>query len=197
MARFDPARYASPVAALLGEPRRLALDAGAPNQAALDLLSALDEARLCDGHPVRDREMARACLAALWLYHDFLDKSHRISQSLHGREGSYWHGIMHRREGDYPNAKYWFRRVGAHPIHEALGRSARTLAQEAAAGGTSIRASSGWDPAEFVDLCAAACAGQSDAADRCRRIQEREWQLLFDYCYRRAIGRAEDQRPIA
>ena len=89
MARFDPARYASPVAALLGEPRRLALDAGAPNEAALDALSALDEARLCDGHPVRDREMARACLAALWLYHDFLDELHRISQSLHGREGSY------------------------------------------------------------------------------------------------------------
>ena len=117
MTRFDPARYASPVAALLGEPRALALDRGAPNRAAFDQLSALTEARLCDGHAVRDREMARACLAALWLYHDFLDESHRISQSVHGREGSYWHGIMHRREGDYANAKYWFRRVGAHPIH--------------------------------------------------------------------------------
>ena len=31
-----------------------------------------------------------------------------------------------------------------------------------------------------------ACAGQNDAAQLCRRIQEREWQLLFDYCYRRA-----------
>ena len=109
----------------------LALDRGAPNRAAFDQLSALTEARLCDGHAVRDREMARACLAALWLYHDFLDESHRISQSLHGREGSYWHGIMHRREGDYANAKYWFRRVGAHPIHEALGLSARALAQDA------------------------------------------------------------------
>jgi hypothetical protein len=189
MARFDPARYASPVAALLAEPRRLALDRGAPNRAAFDQLSALDEARLCDGQRVRDREMARACLAGLWLYHDFLDESHRVSQSLHGREGSYWHGIMHRREGDYANAKYWFRRVGAHPIHEALGLSARALAQEASAGGTSTRASSAWDAAGFVDLCAAACGGQSDAADLCQRIQEREWQLLFDYCYRRAIGR--------
>lgn len=190
MTRFDPARYASPVAALLGEPRALALDRGAPNRAAFDQLSALTEARLCDGHAVRDREMARACLAALWLYHDFLDESHRISQSLHGREGSYWHGIMHRREGDYANAKYWFRRVGAHPIHEALGLSARALAQDAdGAGGKSVRPSNAWDPAGFVDRCAAACAGQSGATDLCRRIQEREWQLLFDYCYRRAIGR--------
>ena len=190
MTRFDPARYASPVAALLGEPRALALDRGAPNRAAFDQLSALTEARLCDGHAVRDREMARACLAALWLYHDFLDESHRISQSLHGREGSYWHGIMHRREGDYANAKYWFRRVGAHPIHEALGLSARALAQDAPGDGKAIRPSSAWDPAGFVDRCAAACAGQSGAADLCQRIQEREWQLLFDYCYRRAIGRS-------
>lgn len=189
MASFDPAQYASPVAALLDRPRRLSLDRGAPNRAALDQLSALDEARLCDGHPVRDREMARACLAGLWLYHDFLDESHRISQSLHGREGSYWHGIMHRREGDYANAKYWFRRVGPHPIHEALSLGARALARDAKAGGASVGASGAWDAAAFVDLCAAACAGQSDAADLCQRIQEREWQLLFDYCYRRAIGR--------
>jgi hypothetical protein len=196
MARFDPARYASPVAALLAEPR-LTLDAGVPNRAAFDRLRALDEARLCDGHPVRDTRdgprLPRGALAVPRL----LDESHRVSQSLHGREGSYWHGIMHRREGDYPNAKYWFRRVGAHPIHEALGRSARTLAQEAAAGGASIRASGAWDPAGFVDLCTAACSGQSGAADLCQRIQEHEWQLLFDYCYRRAIGRADDQRPIA
>jgi hypothetical protein len=164
MARFDPARYASPVAALLGAPRPLALDRGAPNRAASDQLSALNEARLCDGHAVQDREMARACLAALWLYHDFLDESHRISQSLHGREGSYWHGIVHRREGDYANAKYWFRRVGAHPIHEALGLSARALVQDSdSGGGKSIRSSSVWDPAGFVDRCAAACAGQAVA----------------------------------
>ena len=189
MARFDPAQYASPVAALLGEPRRLALDQGEPNRAAFDQLSALDEARLCDGHPVRDREMARACLAGLWLYHDFLGESHRISQSLHGREGSYWHGIMHRREGDYGNAKYWFRRVGPHPIHEALSLSARALAHDAGADAAFGGASTTWDPAAFVDLCEAACTGQSGAADLCQRIQEREWQLLFDYCYRRAIRR--------
>jgi hypothetical protein len=125
MARFDPARYAPTVTALLREPRLMPLDRGEPNRAALDRLSGSDEGALFDGQPVRHREMARACLAGLWLYRDFLDEAHRISQALHSREGSYWHGIMHRREGDFANAKYWFRRAGPHPIHEALNLSAR------------------------------------------------------------------------
>ena len=64
--------------------------------------------------------MAEGCLAGLWLLYDFLDESHTISQSLDTLEGSYWHGIMHRREPDYENAKYWFRRVPVHPIHAEL-----------------------------------------------------------------------------
>ena len=188
MARFDPASYAAPVKALLEERRLMPLDQGVPNRAAFGQLSGLDEARLFDGQAVRHRELARACLAGLWLYHDFLDEAHRISQSLHGRDGSYWHGIMHRREGDFANAKYWFRRTGPHPIHEALSLSARALARDTGAHATLYRSQSSWDPAAFVDLCAGACAGQNGAADLCRKIQEREWQLLFDYCYRRAAA---------
>jgi hypothetical protein len=196
MARFDPANYAASVMALL-EPRLMPLDQGEPNRAAFDQLSRLDEARLFDGQPVRHREMARACLAGLWLYHGFLDESHRISQALHGRDGSYWHGIMHRREGDFPNAKYWFRRTGPHPIHETLNLSARSLARDRGADAAAYRSSSGWDPAGFVDLWQArarartaqpSCAARS-TTELCRKIQQREWQLLFDYCYRRAAGR--------
>jgi hypothetical protein len=188
MARFDPANYAAAVTALLGEPGLMPLDQGEPNRAAFDQLRGLDEARLFDGQPVRHRELARACLAGLWLYHGFLDESHRISQSLHSRDGSYWHGIVHRREGDFANAKYWFRRTGPHPIHEALNLSARSLGRDLGASAPSLCASSAWDAAAFVDLCAAACAERGGGLELCRKIQQREWQLLFDYCYRRAAG---------
>ncbi|MGB1126733.1 MAG: hypothetical protein ACPG4Q_16145, partial [Phycisphaeraceae bacterium] len=41
-----------------------------------------------------------AIKAGLWLYVDELDRSHEYSQSIHTPTGSFWHAIMHRREGD-------------------------------------------------------------------------------------------------
>ena len=45
---------------------------------------------------VLDPEMARCCLAGVWLLHDFLDASHKLSQNIDTPSGSFWHGIMHR-----------------------------------------------------------------------------------------------------
>ena len=71
---------------------------------------------------------ARCCISALYLRHNFLDESHEISQEIDTIDGSYWHGIMHRREPDYDNAKYWFRRVPSHPVFGPLCEKARELA---------------------------------------------------------------------
>jgi len=195
MPPISPQNYGPAVAELLAPERLNELGPGEPNRGARTKLDALSAETLVAPQTMGDRAMAEACLAALWLYHDFPDESHSISQQLETVEGSYWHGILHRREPDYANAKYWFRRVGRHPIGAELAAAARELAQSAPADrSTEFRAEQdAWDHFRFVDLCQAAAAGGRSAAELlCRKIQQREWELLFDYCYRRACANANE-----
>jgi hypothetical protein len=181
---FPPA-----IADLLREERLNPLGPGCPNKAARTRLQALTPATTFAPHTLRDPEMAKACLAGLWLYHDFLDESHTLSQDIATPTGSYWHGIMHRREPDPSNAAYWFRRVGNHPVFEPLQKAAAELAiAQPNPAARFLATQARWDPFAFIDLCAAVQAVETAPEALCQEIQAREWQLLFDFCYRRALG---------
>jgi hypothetical protein len=172
------------------------LGPGQPNVAVRPQLQAATIEKLFPTG-VKDEQMARACLAALWLHHDFLDESHTISQEIHTPTGSYWHGIMHRREPDYENAKYWFRRVGRHPVLDQLGAPVKAFA---AAGQpvpktivTGGRNPIAFDPFAFVDWCEN-CFGKVDMeAEACRRVQFVESMALFEWCWHQAQGRNPSQ----
>ena len=171
------------------------LGAGRPDSGAAKSVRELSITDAFAPHRIADQNMANACMAGLWLMYDHLDESHSISQSIDTPTGSYWHAIMHRREGDFDNAKYWFRRVGMHPVFAPLADSARELAREHNAGASDLdraaawlEKATDWEPFRFVDLCAAEVQGCSKAGHLCRLVQQRECQLLFDFCYRQAIG---------
>jgi hypothetical protein len=187
MTPFDPPHYAPVIAELLRDPWVPPLDAGTANHEVRARLEALSSNDAFAPRRVRDASMADACRAGLWLYHNFLDESHAISQELHTPTGSYWHALMHRREPDFENSKYWFRRVGAHPVYEALCRYAAEQAGDEPPATAFLRTQSTWDPFAFVDLCAAVLVGRAPGEELCRKIQKREWELLFDWCYRQAI----------
>jgi hypothetical protein len=189
MLTFDSSGYGSVVADTLQEKRLAPLGPGTPNQAAHARLAALTLDTVFSPHPIRDEAMARCCLAGLWLYHDFLDQSHALSQEIPTSTGSYWHGLMHRREPDFGNAAYWFRRMGHHPVFPDLCKASAELAGEAGeARAAFLRCQKTWDPFQFIDICESALAGNSSSALLCRKIQAREWELLFDFSYRQALA---------
>lgn len=189
MPTYDPNAYGPAAAELLREKWLPALGPGSPNPRLRPKLAALTAEKLLAPHPVHDRDMAAACLAGLWLYHDFLDPSHEISQAMLTSTGSYWHGLLHRREPDFSNAKYWFRRVGDHPVYQPLRVAAAQVAEVYAQPWAAfLRTQPFWDPFAFIDLCEVSLAEGPPGETLCREIQQREWELLFDYCYRQAAG---------
>src|SRR3972149_6073193 len=103
---FKPDIYGQAFLELLKEKRLNPLGPGSPNIKARSALNKLTIHKAFAPHEVIDTNMANACLAAVWLYQDFLQESHNISQTIHTQTGSCWHGIMHRLEPDFYNSKY-------------------------------------------------------------------------------------------
>lgn len=101
-----------------------------------------------------------AAQAALWLYVDELDRSHAISQNLHTAVGSFLHGVMHRREGDFWNSHYWMRQARGHSDWPWLP---------------------GHDPDAFIDAVAAAKGKNPPGL---LDTQRREWLAVMTWCLR-------------
>ena len=102
---------------------------------------------------------ALAVKSGLLLWNDDLDGSHTIAQDLEDEHGAYLHGIMHRREPDYGNSKYWFRRVGSHPLFPQLRTAALELLSDAPGSDPykkALEQSPAWDGLRMVDWCESA-----------------------------------------
>jgi hypothetical protein len=105
--------------------------------------------------PAGQSELIRALLL---LWHDHLDASHSISQGIENADGGFIHAVMHRREPDAWNSKYWWRRVGEHAAFPEIARRVGELLRSRGAGDLAKQLLPGgkWSAEAFVDACAAA-----------------------------------------
>lgn len=108
---------------------------------------------------------------------DALDPAHAIFQEASGDLGSYWHGMMHRREADFENARYWFRRAGAQPFFNALHGAASEVSPDMAR-------QSNWDPYLFTGQCEQVRHGAEELAGEMAKLQRIEFEAIFDYSWR-------------
>ena len=111
---------------------------------------------------------------------DDIDGCHRIFQDAAGDLGAYWHGVVHRREADFDNARYWFRRAGALPFFGELhGRAAEHSTDQAK--------QLDWDPYLFTGQCEQARFGDEELLRELRALQRAEFEVLLDYSWRQSV----------
>ena len=191
---FDEIRAASPCPSLVPDGAGTHAATAVPKAIVDEIRKVSDEDLL--GTAPLDPTMAAAVRAGLLLRADRLEKSHTISQGIDTPTGSYWHGIMHRREPDYGNSKYWFRRTGPHPLFQRLAepdgsqREIEGTSYPDTGGLGEIVESGLWDPFSFVDLCEACARGsRPELREELELLQEREMKLLLAHCFEAATTR--------
>lgn len=88
--------------------------------------------------------------ALMWVRIGQIDPAHTIVESATRGIEAYIHGVIHRMEGDYWNAKYWFRQVRAPQLVDSLDRH---ILRGAPKGYLYPWGKAGFDPNAFVDAC--------------------------------------------
>ncbi|MDB5047474.1 MAG: hypothetical protein JWO30_545 [Fibrobacteres bacterium] len=128
--------------------------------------------------PTPDRIRLLEGISLLW--NDCWKEAHEIAQAREGeRDFDLLHAILHRREGDYPNAAYWFREVGKHPCYLILEkRIAPFLDGESAA---VLMPDGRWSALAFIDRVRGHARESGETAGFPERVQAEEFRAFAEW----------------
>lgn len=129
---------------------------------------------------VKNKKYGQLCLAGLMFAQDYIWEGHEIVQDYPDLEASWWHAFMHRMEGDYGNASYWYRRVGDPVEYSEFYKLLSELSLEGEV--CVIQDSSVWDPFEFNGLIDRYRASSESAL---MQVHLLEFKYLFGLCFRK------------
>jgi hypothetical protein len=140
--------------------------------------------RLSDEYEWSESNCERLTALAL-LYHDHHNEAHDLVQDLVDAEGALVHAILHRREPDFWNARYWFRRVADHSVYRMITPKLKQWVTDAETASLLTKLTlGGWmDPLAFVDACEDVHRKPSARAEHefLRRVQQAEFEALVEY----------------
>ena len=138
----------------------------------------------------KNDEIPKPVLSALSLWNDDLYLSHELSQDINSSVGSWLHGCMHRREGDFSNSKYWYKKVGSHACFLKIARKFNEfLIQRFQSGEVKLNSlSKVWNPFDFIDLCSEAGDVSTDIHSILKQAQLIELELLLEITMGQNLG---------
>lgn len=174
--------------ALKQDPRPLArLVKGKPYAAGKKAVEALTKRDMKDA---KDPKSLPLVQAVLYLCFDCWKEAHDIANDHEDTViGNWLHAIVHRREPDAGNSKYWYARVKAPAkVFEAIGNGVLALLKQQPVAELEplvqkMAKSKTWEPEAFVDLCDKYREEdeKTPAYQTLARIQEIEWRGLAEY----------------
>ena len=143
----------------------------------LDLVDPKDPSRvalkalLIDAIKLYKVESGGTVEALLYLRFGMMEPAHGNVQDAQRSIGAYIHGVLHRMEGDYWNAKYWFDRVRDSQLLDRIGLEIRELRQSQGL------ATEDWlGPLALNDACKNISAATRDQVVQSAAF---EWQALW------------------
>jgi hypothetical protein len=101
-----------------------------------------------------------------------IESAHRIVQESSSIDGAYIHGMIHRVEDDFDNARYWFLRAGVHPASSEIYRRAAANSQAIASYPT-------WDAGRVTDWLEESRA--KGMSQELKTVLQIETEVLLEY----------------